>query len=192
MQIVHYPHPALRRKAQPLTCIDKQVHLYAGHMLDLMYDARGLGLAGPQVTLPYQILAMNPSGDPEQREQEGVYLVIVERKGGTAEGEEGCLSLPGLYQKVRRAKSVTVHAYNLRGEAVEIVAHELPSRVWQHEVDHLHGILFIDKIGPLAKLAARGQLKEFEHDYRKAQERGEIPADAAIGQWLDVLAAGTA
>lgn len=193
MQIVHYPHPGLRCKARPLTSIDKQVQLYAGHMLDLMYEARGLGLAAPQVSLPYQILVMNPSGDAADRTQEGVYLnpVIVERKGGTVEGEEGCLSLPGLYQKVRRAKSVTVHAYNLRGEAVEIVAHELPSRVWQHEVDHLHGILFIDKIGPLAKLAARGQLKEFEQDYRRAQERGEIPAEASIGQWLEVLAAGS-
>ncbi|HZU35014.1 MAG TPA: peptide deformylase [Gemmataceae bacterium] len=192
MRIVHYPHPALRCKAQPLTSIDKQVQLYAGQMLDLMYEARGIGLAGPQVVLPYQILAMNPSGDPEQRDQEGVYLnpVIIERKGGTAEGEEGCLSLPGLYQKVRRAKSVKVHAYNLKGEAVEIVANELPARVWQHEVDHLHGVLFIDKIGPLAKLAARGQIKEFEQEYRKAQQRGEIPADAAIGQWLDVLTAG--
>ena len=134
MRIVHYPHPALRAKARPLTSIDKQVHLYARQMLDLMYEARGIGLAGPQVVLPYQILVMNPSGDPEQRDQEGVYLnpVIVERKGGTVEGEEGCLSLPGLYQKVRRARTVRVHAYNLRGEAVEIVANELPGRVWQH------------------------------------------------------------
>src|SRR5438067_3950842 len=107
MKIVKYPHPALRCQARPLTVIDKKIRLQAGEMIDLMYEAKGLGLAATQVALPYQLLVMNMTGDPQQREQEAIYVnpVIVERKG-TQDGDEGCLSFPGLFQKVRRAKTV--------------------------------------------------------------------------------------
>ncbi len=191
MKIVHYPHPSLRHVAQPLKAIDKKVHLAVGEMLDLMYEAKGLGLAAPQVCLPYQALVMNPSADPNQRDQEGIFInpVILERKG-SIEGEEGCLSLPGLYCKVRRAKTVTVRAYNLKGESFDITATELQGRVLQHEIDHLKGELFIDKIGPVAKLSARGSIQEFERDYKKAQEKGDIPPDKEIEQLLVTLEAG--
>src|SRR5262245_39814632 len=104
MKIVRYPHPALRHKARPLTAIDKQVRLDAAQMLELMYESHGIGLATNQVFLPYQMFVLNPSADPNKREEEAVYInpVILERKG-TIEGEEGCLSFPGLFQKVRRA-----------------------------------------------------------------------------------------
>ena len=192
MKIVHYPHPALRRPAKPLTTIDKKIHLHVGSMLDLMYEAKGLGLAATQVALPYQLLVVNVSGDPAQKDKEAVYInpTIVERKG-SQEGDEGCLSFPGLFQKVRRAKTVKVQAYNLEGQVVEVVTSELPqniaelaSRVLQHEIDHLHGVLYIDKMGPLGKLSARGSLREFEREFRKAQEKGEYPSDAEIEKQL--------
>jgi peptide deformylase len=174
-----------------LTAIDKRVHLIVGEMLDLMYEAKGLGLAAPQVCLPYQVLVMNPSADPNQREEEGIFInpVILERSG-SIEGEEGCLSFPGLYRKVRRAKSVKVRAYNLKAEPFDIIATELKGRVLQHEIDHLKGVLFIDKIGPVAKLSARAAIQEFERDYKKAQERGEIPPDKEIEQLLVTLEVG--
>jgi peptide deformylase len=192
MKIVQYPHPALRWVTKPLTAIDQKVRDHAAAMLDLMYEAKGIGLATPQVALPYQMIVLNLTGDPEQRDQEGVYInpVILERKG-TIEGDEGCLSFPGLTQKIRRAKTVRVQAYNLKGEALEIQASELPARAWQHEVDHLNGILFIDKMGPIAKLASRTQLKEFERDFRRAQERGEIDAKLDLEQALAAFAAQT-
>jgi peptide deformylase len=188
MKIVLYPHPSLRRPTRPLTSIDKKVHLNVGEMLELMYEARGLGLAANQVSLPYQLLVMNLAADPKQPEKEEVYInpVIVERKGSQEE-EEGCLSLPGLYQKVRRAKTIKARAYNLRGESVEITASDLAARVLQHEIDHLHGILFIDKTGPIAKLASRGALKDFERDFRRAQEKGDMPPEAEIERLLAVL-----
>src|ERR1700731_5236256 len=126
MKIVHYPHPALRRQARPLTAIDKKVHLHVGAMLDLMYEAKGLGLAATQVALPYQLLVVNVTGDPAQKDQEAIYInpTIVERKGAK-EGDEGCLSFPGLFQKVRRAKTVKLRAYNLKGEAFEVTAADL-------------------------------------------------------------------
>lgn len=179
MKIVFYPHPALRHPAKPLAAIDKQIHLDAGRMLELMYEHRGLGLAANQVFLPYRIVVLNPSGDPQQRDKEEVLLnpVILERKGAM-EGEEGCLSFPGLYQKIRRAKTVRVQAYNLRGEVIDKSVSDLEARLWQHEVDHLDGILFIDKMGAIGRLASRNALKELEQDFQRGQQKGEIsPTD---------------
>ncbi len=181
MKIVRYPHPALRQPAKPLAAIDKQVHLDAARMLELMYEHRGLGLAANQVFLPYRIVVLNPTGDPQQRDKEEVLLnpAILERKG-SIEGEEGCLSFPDLFQKIRRAKTVAVQAYNLKGEVVAKVVSDLEARLWQHEVDHLDGILFIDKMGTIAKLSSRGKLKEFEQDFQRGQEKGEIPSMAEL------------
>jgi peptide deformylase len=188
LKIVNYPHPSLRHEAVPLKQIDDQVRRVAAEMLALMYENRGLGLAAPQVGLPWQLLVMNYAGDHEQKELEGVYInpVILDRKG-TQEGEEGCLSFPGLFQKVRRAKTVKAQAYNLQGQALEVEISDLPARLWQHEVDHLHAALFIDKLGPIGKLASRGTLREFERQYKKAQERGEIAADVDIEKTLTEL-----
>ncbi len=191
LTIVQYPHPSLRHKAVTLTMIDKKVHLVAAAMVELMYENHGLGLAAPQVGLPFQMFVANYVGDREQRDMEGVYInpVIIERKG-SVEGEEGCLSFPKLYQKVRRARTIKAQAYNLQGQLVELDLSDLPARIWQHEVDHLHGVLYIDKFGPIAKLSSRGNLREFEREYHKMQERGEIPQDAEIEQRLKELEAG--
>jgi peptide deformylase len=188
MKIVQYPHPALRCQAKQLTSIDKQVRLQIGEMFDLMYEAKGLGLAATQVALPFQFLVMNISGDANQKDKEQVFInpTLVERKG-IMEGEEGCLSFPGLFQKVRRAKTVKVKAYNLEGQEVEVVASDLASRAWQHEIDHLNGVLFIDKLGVIGKMAARGALKELEEEFKKMQQRGELPPDIEIKALLDTL-----
>ncbi|MEI4884198.1 peptide deformylase, partial [Klebsiella pneumoniae] len=84
-----YPHPALRVKAQPLTAIDAKVREHAAQMLELMYQAKGLGLAATQVALPYRLLVMNLTGDPQQRDQESVHInpVILERKGSVEDEE---------------------------------------------------------------------------------------------------------
>jgi peptide deformylase len=186
--IVKYPHPALRHPAKPVTAIDAELRRYAGRMLELMYENEGLGLAAPQVALPVQLLVMNFEGDPEKKDMEHVAInpVILDRKG-SQEGSEGCLSFPGLYQKVRRAKTVTVQAYNLDGQLYEMTCQELPARLWQHEIDHLHGRLFIDVMGALGKLASRQALKDFEREYRQAQKRGEIESDEEIRRQLKEL-----
>lgn len=188
MKIVRYPHPALRHPARPISSIDKQLYLHIGQMKEAMYEARGLGLAAPQVALPYQLLVMNITGDAAQPEREEVFLnpQIVERKG-FQEDEEGCLSFPGLYQKIRRSKTIKVRAYNLKGELVEKIVTDLEARAWQHEIDHLNGVLFIDMMGPIARLASRGSVKTFEKDFRRAQERGEIPPDLEIEKVLAAL-----
>src|SRR5262245_41853171 len=187
-EIVKYPHPALRHPAKPVAAIDAEIRKYAGRMLELMYKHEGLGLAAPQIALPVQLLVMNFAGDPNQKEQECVAInpVIVE-KHGTQEGNEGCLSFPDLYQKVRRAKTVVVPAYNLDGQLYEAKCSALPARLWQHEVDHLRGRLFIDVMGMVGRLASRTMLKDFERDYRMAQKRGTIESDEELKKRLGDL-----
>ena len=85
------------------------------------------------------------------------------------------------------ARTVKVQAYNLKGQLVEKVVSDLESRAWQHEIDHLNGVLFIDMMGPIAKLASRGAVKCFERDFRRMQERGEIPRDADIEKVLAAI-----
>jgi peptide deformylase len=188
MKIVHYPHPALRHPAKPVSSIDKDLHLQIGRMTELMYEAKGLGLAAPQVALPFQLLTMNITGDPTKPECEEVYLnpVIVERRG-TVDDEEGCLSFPGLYQKIRRAKTIKINAYDLKGQLVEKVVSDLEARAWQHEIDHLNGVLFIDKMGAIARLTSRTAVKNFERAFRQAQQRGEIPPDVEIEKLLAAI-----
>jgi peptide deformylase len=192
MKIVRYPHPSLRHVARPLAAIDEKVRTQAQQMLDLMVEHKGLALAATQVEIPFRMIVMNVQAEGIQRDEVGVYFnpVILERKG-SIEGEEGCLSFPELFQKIRRAKTVRVQAYNLKGEIIDRVCNELEARVWQHEIDHLDGILFIDKMGPIARLSSRSSLRKFEHDFKKAQERGEIPPEAEIKRTLEALAATT-
>ena len=190
MRIVHYPHPALRHKSKPISTIDRELHLNVGRMMELMYEAKGLGLAAPQVALPYQLLVMNISGDPKQPEKEEVFVnpIIVDKKG-VIDDEEGCLSFPGLYQNVRRAKAIKVQAYDLKGNLVEKVVNDLEARAWQHEIDHLNGVLLIDMMGPIAKLSSRSSVKNFERAFKKAQEKGEIPPEFEIEKLLAAMEA---
>src|SRR5262245_16866321 len=179
MQIVKYPHPALRHKAEPITTLSKEVELLAGGMLELMYKHEGLGLAAPQVAAPVRLLVMNFSADAAKKEHEFVAInpVIVETSKTIIEDREGCLSFPDLYAKVRRARKVKVQAYNLKGELYEMSCEELPARVWQHEIDHLDGTLFIDKMGMIGRMQSKKALKQFEEEFYEAQKKGEIPPD---------------
>ena len=178
MKIVKYPHPALRQKAEPVTAISKELHLQVGGMLELMYANEGLGLAAPQVAATNRVLVMNFTGEPEEKDQECVAInpVLLEMKGGF-DDREGCLSFPGLFSKVRRAKTVKVQAYNLKGELYEMTATDLAARLWQHEIDHLNGVLFIDKMGMLGRLNSRKAIQEFIDDFNHDKKTGELPPD---------------
>ena len=149
LQIVKYPHPALRYASRPVTEIDDSLRAAIRAMFELMYAAKGIGLAANQVALPFRFFILNVTADPEQQDKEQVFInpEIVKRHSST-EDEEGCLSLPGLYAKVRRARKIRVRAYDLEGNLVEHEADELLSRAVQHETDHLEGKLFIDYLEP--------------------------------------------
>ncbi len=176
MKILNYPHPALRVKAKPVTALDNTIITAANEMLGLMYKNEGLGLAAQQVGLDYQLLVINFKGDAADKEQEVVAInpVIVESKGAIKD-REGCLSFPGLYQDIRRAKTVTVQYYDLTGKQFEMECHDLAARIWQHEIDHLNGVLFIDKMGPIARLTSRKDLDQFIRDFEEDLRKGNLP-----------------
>jgi peptide deformylase len=185
LRIVNYPHPVLRFPSRPVSQIDGDMRSIVEEMFELMYDSRGVGLAANQVALPFRFFVLNLTADPEQKDQEQVFInpEIVKRYSNVEE-EEGCLSLPGLYSKVRRAKKIKVRAFNLEGELVEYEAEELFSRAFQHELDHLDGKLFIDRLGVAELQPLSDKLREFELQFRRAQSSGEYPQDAEILQQL--------
>ncbi|MBY0230444.1 MAG: peptide deformylase [Gemmataceae bacterium] len=188
LKIVHWPHPSLRHKAVPLTEITPRVVRIAEEMLELMHEAKGLGLAAPQVGLPFQMFVADYAGDAPGEQVPHVFInPQIDDRRGSVEGEEGCLSFPGLYQKVRRAKTILGRAYDLKGRLVEVELSMLAARLWQHETDHLHGDLFIDRMTTTGVLGSREAIAEFERDYKKAQQRGEIPPDAEIEKRLTEL-----
>lgn len=187
-RIVPHPHPALRYESRPVVQIDDDLRASVRAMFDLMYAARGIGLAANQVALPFRFFILNLSADPAQKDQERVFInpEIVKRHS-SIEDEEGCLSFPGLYAKVLRARKIRVKAYDLEGREVDLEAEDLLSRAIQHETDHLAGKLFIDYLGPFARRSAAAKLKDFELEYRRAQVAGEFLDDAAAVRALDAL-----
>jgi peptide deformylase len=188
LRIVNYPHPALRYTSRSVTQIDDDLRATIQEMFDLMYAAKGVGLAANQVALPYRFFILNLSGDREQKDKEQVFInpEIIKRHS-SIEDDEGCLSLPGLYSKVRRARKIKLQAFNLQGELVTYEGENLFSRAVQHEADHLDGKLFIDYLGPLALHSIKDKLREFEVQFRQAQESGEYPRDPEIVKQLDAM-----
>jgi peptide deformylase len=186
LQIVQYPHPTLRRVAKPLRRVDAELHRLVREMFDLMYEHRGIGLAATQVDLPYRLFTINLESDPAKRDQEFVFInPVLSNRKGMAEAEEGCLSLPTLYADVKRPERVTVNAYTLGGQEINLELSGLFARAVQHEVDHLDGVLFIDRLSPTGELTVRPALEEFEFAHRR--QRGEIPDDKEIAERLAEL-----
>jgi peptide deformylase len=193
LRIVPYPHPALRYESRPVLQIDDKLRATVREMFELMYASKGIGLAANQVGIPLRFFVLNLTADPEQRDQERVFInpEIVKRHS-SEENEEGCLSFPGLYGKVRRARKIKLQAYDLQGNPVELDAEELLGRAIQHETDHLDGKLFIDYLGPLAKTPTETKIKEIEAGYRLAQAEGIYPEDEEIRRQLGEVANGGA
>lgn len=157
-------------------------------MFELMYSHEGVGLAANQVDLPYRLFVANPSGDPKNKDAEFAFINPVLRSGkGQEEGEEGCLSIPGVLGPVVRKEKITIEAYNLKGESFIGELDGLFARIAQHEVDHLDGKLFIDRLTPAALADLRGELEEFEIDFNSRREVGEMPGDEQIAARLAEL-----
>lgn len=188
MRIIEYPHPTLRHESKPLKRVDAELIEIVREMFALMYANKGIGLAANQVDLPYRLFIVNLTGDAEQPDQEHVFLnPVLSGRKGSKEDEEGCLSIPGLYGQVKRPEKITLNAFTLQGEEIAAELSGMFARVVQHEVDHLDGVLFIDKLSPTASLAAKEPLEEFELQFANRRQRGEIPDDAQIAARLAEL-----
>lgn len=153
-EIIKHPNDILRRKAQPVKEIDAEIRHLLDDMVETMRQAPGVGLAGPQVNVPLRVIVVEYGEEPEEEEdgepapKQLFTLVNPEITRSSTETEaamEGCLSIPGLVGEVERSSSVTLNALNKRGQPVKIKAKGWLARIFQHEVDHLNGVLFIDR-----------------------------------------------
>ncbi|HOQ05415.1 MAG TPA: peptide deformylase [Anaerohalosphaeraceae bacterium] len=159
-RMTRYPAGVLTKKARPVEKIDDSIRALAERMKDLMVEHKGVGLAGPQAGVDLRIFVVSVDGTKEHAK---VYInPEIQVSGGLEEHEEGCLSLPGIWGKVRRYKKCTVTAMDLEGRRFTEEGEGLLARAFQHEYDHLEGILIKDRLGTAAKLRARKRLKELE------------------------------
>jgi len=166
VEILRYPNPILRKKGAAVREITPEVAARAKEMLEVMYEAKGVGLAAPQVGWSAQLCVMNPaSRDDRSREMVCVNPVIVEAEGEVVE-DEGCLSFPDIRGNIPRFSKVTCRYYDLAGNRMELVAEGLLARMFQHEIDHLNGRLIIDRMTPASRLKVRSALKELEREQR--------------------------
>lgn len=160
LTILHYPAPALRERARSITKIDDQVKAVAARMIELMREVKGVGLAAPQVGLSWRMFVTEVPDDDGPRVFVNPRLTTSGGERQTA--EEGCLSLPGIHVEVQRPVSATILATDLDGREFTVVSDEFAARVWQHEFDHLNGVLIIDHLSPKERLAHRQALNELK------------------------------
>ncbi len=158
LDILHFPDPRLRTRAKPVEEVDDEVRRLVDDMFETMYDAPGIGLAATQVNVHRQIIVIDIS---ENRDQPLCLInpMILERDG-EEEMEEGCLSVPGIYETVRRAERVRVRALDRDGNPFELEADGLLAVCIQHEMDHLQGKLFVDYLSQLKKNRIRKKLEK--------------------------------
>jgi len=170
LQIVWYPAPVLTRKAAPIEAVTDEVRAVADRMIALMHEAQGVGLAGPQVGLPWRLFVANPTGEPDD---DAVYInpVLREASREVEDMEEGCLSLPEIRGVVRRNVGITIAAMDRRGEPMEKHAEGLEARIWQHETDHLDGVLILNRMRHLDRMANRRAIKALEQSVAAGRRR---------------------
>ncbi|MBT8434234.1 MAG: peptide deformylase [Gammaproteobacteria bacterium] len=156
LNILHFPDPRLRTVAKPVTEFDDELRLLVSNMFETMYEAPGIGLAATQVDQHIRLLVMDVS-EGRNRPRCLINPEILEADG-EEETDEGCLSVPGFYEKVRRAEHIKVRAYNEKGEVEEFEADGIEAVCIQHEMDHLEGKLFVDYLSNLKRNRIRSKL----------------------------------
>lgn len=167
LPILCYPHPRLHTVAQPVAAVDEQVRALVSDMLATMYDANGIGLAATQVDVHQRVLVVDVS---EERDQPLVVInpEIVWASDDKQVNEEGCLSVPGIYDGVERALAVHVRALDMQGQSHTIEAEGLLAVCLQHEMDHLLGKVFVEYLSPLKRNRIKGKL--LKQQLREARE----------------------
>lgn len=158
LTILEFPDERLRKKAEKVQAVDDSIRQLVDDMFETMYESRGVGLAATQVNVHRRVIVM----DISEEKNDPLCLInpeIVE-KDGIEESEEGCLSVPGFFEKVRRAEHVRVRALNRNGQLFELEARDLLAVCIQHEMDHLDGKLFVDYLSPLKRQRIKKKLEK--------------------------------
>lgn len=159
-RIIYLPDKRLRLPSARIEKIDNALHTLIDDMFETMYHARGVGLAAPQIGINIQLAVVDTIGDKSQQ----IVLINPEviEKIGEMQYQEGCLSVPGAYDTVVRAETVTIRAQDRDGKTFEMTASGLLGECFQHEIDHLNGKLFIDLLSPLKREMAKRKLEKFK------------------------------
>ncbi|MDE2196533.1 MAG: peptide deformylase [Gammaproteobacteria bacterium] len=166
LSILHFPDPRLRIQAKPLPAVTAETRRLVADMLETMYAAPGIGLAATQVGVDKRVIVVDVS---ENQDQPRVYInPQILRRDGTERMQEGCLSVPGVFEEVERAEHIRVRALDRDGEPLEFDADGLLAVCIQHEIDHLDGKLFVDYLSELKRRRIRKQL---EKELREGRER---------------------
>lgn len=177
LEIVQYPNPELKKKSEPVAAVNKDTRDLISAMFETMYAANGVGLAAPQVGIHQQILVIDVGRmENEQTRPDPIALINphFETQEGKLTWEEGCLSLPNLIVPVERSAQVIVKALNPDGKAIKILGEQLLAVALQHEIDHLNGILLVDRLSSLKRSLYRRKLLKHE----KIEEHIQAPSPA--------------
>ncbi len=158
LKLQKYGSPLLREKAMTVNKVDDEIRELVNNMIETMYAEGGVGLAAPQVGISKRIVVI----DNEEKEVLVLINPVIIKREGEIKEEEGCLSIPGVYSPVRRSSLITVEALDLNEKKIQITKEGFLAIVLQHEIDHLDGYLFIDRISPAKRLMLKEQLKSIE------------------------------
>jgi len=169
LTILNYPDPVLKKRAADVESVDDSIRRLSNRMIELMREAKGIGLAAPQVGISLRLFVCNATGQP------GDDLVCINPKflelTGGEEAEEGCLSIPEVTVRLRRAKDAVMTALDANGEPRHLKGSDLIARIWQHETDHLDGRLIIDHMSSADEIANRKAIKNLRDKYNRAKRK---------------------
>lgn len=168
LKLVTWPNPILETPADPVTKFDDDLRKLADDMFETMYAAPGVGLAGVQVGIAKRLFVMDCSGGKDKSSRYFMANPEIIVQEGKQDGEEGCLSIPGIYSKVQRSMRVIARGHDLYGKQFEIEGIELEGRCLLHETDHCDGLLYVNRITPLKREIVKRKI-------RKLQKAGEWP-----------------
>ena len=169
--------------------VDAELRAIVAEMFQLMYQAKGIGLAANQVNLPLQLFVINLAAEQGKGEELVFINPVVSAPKGSAEANEGCLSLSGVEAMVSRPDQVHVSAYDLAGTPIDKTYKGFLARVIQHEYDHVNGVMFIDRISESEKRLIEGEIEAFELEFEAARAAGTIGSDQDIAQHIKSIEA---
>lgn len=162
LKIVNYPAPVLLTVGKPIEDFDDDLRLLVENMFETMYQAGGVGLAAPQVGVSQRLFVMDCSAKEDAAQKLAIVNPEIVHVEGEQIGDEGCLSFPGIYQKVRRNLRAVVRGRDVFGNEIEIDGMELTARCLLHETDHCDGIVFLDRMTPLRREFAKRKIKKLQ------------------------------
>lgn len=162
LKIVHYPEPVLLQVGKPVEEFNDDLKKLVADMFETMYAAGGVGLAAPQVGVSNRLFVMDCSGGKDPKQKIAIINPEIIYVEGEQIGEEGCLSFPGIYQKVRRDIRAIVRAQDVNGNTFELDGMDLTARCILHETDHCDGIVFLDRMTPLKREFAKRKIRKLQ------------------------------